>query len=113
MNTTYTHVTNPEFRLAERLATLLDNQFKVGKWSFGLDAIIDLLPIGGDTIVLLLSFYLIYVAFRMKVPTGAIIRMLLNIGFAFIVGLVPVRGDVAYLAFKPNMRNLEILRTYA
>jgi hypothetical protein len=112
MKTIHVQPTTLEFRLAERLAILLDDQFRIGNWGFGLDAIVDLLPVGGDVVVLALSLYLVFVAFRMELPREEIARMLFNIVLAFLVGLIPVIGDVAYLAFKPNMRNLEILRKH-
>jgi len=101
---------DPELAFAERLANLLDNQFKIGVWGFGLDAIIDLLPIGGDTIILLLSLILVFIAWRRNLPQKDISRMLTNISLAFLIGLIPIIGDIAYLAFKPNIRNLEILQ---
>ena len=104
--------TTLEFRLSERLATLLDDQFRIGNWGFVLDAIVDLLPVGGDVVILILSLYLVFVAILMDLSREEIARMLFNIILAFVVGLIPFIGDVAYLAFKPNMRNLEILRKH-
>ena len=96
--------------IAEQIANLLENQFRFGKWGFGLDSILDLLPIGGDVIVMLLSLSLLAIGLQMGVSRTDLLRMAGNILLAFLIGLVPVIGDVAYLAFRPNMRNLEILR---
>lgn len=98
--------------IAEQIANILENQFRFGKWGFGLDSIIDLLPVGGDIIVLLLSLSLLVLGARMKLPKSELLKMVINIAIAFAVGLIPVLGDAAYLAFRPNMRNLEILRRH-
>ena len=103
----------PGMALAEQIAALLENQFRFGAWGFGLDAILDLLPFGGDVIVLLLSCSLVLIGLQMGLSRSELGRMLANISIAFFIGLIPVIGDVAYLAFRPNMRNLEILRRNA
>jgi hypothetical protein len=113
MPTIQTAAVNPVFTSAERLANLLDNQVRFGAWGFGLDAFLDLLPISGDLIVLALSLYLVWLGFRLGASREDITRMLVNVGVAFAVGLIPVIGDVAYLLLRPNLRNLEILRRYA
>jgi len=112
MNARPSSTSEAEFLFAERLATLLDNQFRFGRWGFGLDAIIDLLPVGGDVIVLGLSLVLVVIGLRMGLPRSSIVRMLVNISAAFVIGLVPIVGDLAYLLVRPNMRNLEILRAH-
>ena len=98
--------------IAEQIANILENQFRFGKWGFGLDSIIDLLPVGGDIIVLLLSLSLLVLGARMKLPKSELLKMVINIAIAFAVGLIPVLVDAAYLAFRLNMRNLEILRRH-
>ncbi len=99
-------------KFAENLANLLDNNFKIGNFGFGLDAVIDLLPIGGDTLILILSLLIVAIALQQKVPRPQIFQMLGNVFFAFIIGLIPIIGSLAYLAFRPNMRNLAILQKY-
>jgi len=101
-----------ELLLAERIATLLDNQFRFGRWGFGLDAILDLLPVGGDVIVLVLSLSLVAIGWRIGLSRAALARMLANIGLAFVIGLVPVIGEFSYIVLRPNMRNLGILKAY-
>jgi hypothetical protein len=102
-----------DLKLATVIANLLDNSFGIGKFRFGIDVIIDLLPFTGDTIILVLSLSLVYFGYRMKLPTPKLMQMLFNIILAYVVGLVPWLGEISYLAFKPNMRNLEILQEHA
>ena|SRR6185312_8449659 len=98
--------------IADLLANRLDNSFNLFGFHFGLSVIIDLIPGLGDTIDLLLSCYLVWLALQMRVPTIKVIQMLWNISFSFLIGLIPVIGDAAYIFYKPNLRNLAILKQY-
>ena len=98
---------------AQRIAKLLDSQFSILGFKFGLEPLIGLLPGLGDTITLFLSLYLFYVALQLKIPRTALIQMLFNIGFDFLVGSVPVVGDLADFFYKANTKNLQILERYA
>jgi hypothetical protein len=104
---------NKDLLGATILANILDNQFGVGKFRFGIDAILDLLPVGGDIIIFALSLYLVWVAYKLRLPQNKILEMFGNIFLSFIIGLIPVLGDFSYLAIRPNMKNLAILKQYA
>jgi hypothetical protein len=99
--------------IASLLANILDNQFNVFGFKFGVSAIIDLIPGLGDIFDLLLSCYIVWLAVQMHIPKVKIINMLWNVLFSFLVGLVPLLGDAAYIFYKPNIRNLTILKKYA
>ena len=101
-----------DIRFVGALATLLDGCFKVGRFRYGLDVFIDLLPLGGDTIILLLSLIPIVVAVRRKLPAPIITQMTLTVGSVYLIGLVPVLGSFAYLITRPNMRNYELLKSF-
>jgi hypothetical protein len=94
----------------QRLAELLDTEFSFGGIRFGLDAIIGLLPVVGDSISLLIGLYPIYVAQQHKLGFFVRGRMLLNLVFDWLIGLVPFLGDLADVGFKANIRNADILR---
>jgi hypothetical protein len=47
------------------------------------------------------------------VPKVTLLRMGLNIGIYFVGGLVPLIGDIFAIWWKPNIRNLNLLRTRA
>lgn len=68
-----------------------------------------LLPGVGDVVGSLIGFYVIMVAWRRHVSPVILARMLLNLGFDLLMGLVPLVGDVVDLAFKSNVRNVELL----
>lgn len=112
MSTLYTNAMDRHLQTAEAFANLLDNQFSVFGIRFGANAVLDLVPEVGDFIAAMLSLYLIWIAVQMKVPFYRIAQMLFNIGLNFVIGLIPIIGDAAYIFRKANMKNLAILQKY-
>ena len=102
-------------RELEVFSQLMDNQFRlpVLGWRFGLNAIIDLIPEFGDIITSLIALYVLVSAVRYRVPKVTLLRMGLNIAIYFVVGLVPLAGDLFAVWWKPNIRNINLLRQRA
>ncbi|HEX3249808.1 MAG TPA: DUF4112 domain-containing protein [Pyrinomonadaceae bacterium] len=99
----------------ERLGWLMDDMFRVPVlgWRFGLDALVGLIPGLGDTSTSLVSFYILAAAVRYRVPKITLLRMGLNIGIDYVVGSLPVIGDLADAWWKSNRMNLDLLRKRA
>ncbi|HSL53902.1 MAG TPA: DUF4112 domain-containing protein [Pyrinomonadaceae bacterium] len=99
----------------ERLGWLLDDLFRVPilGWRFGLDALVGLIPGIGDTGTALASFYILASAVRHGVPKITLLRMGLNIGFDYLLGALPLVGDVADVFWKSNQKNIALLRKRA
>lgn len=95
----------------ERFADLTDSKFRIPFTNirFGIDAVIGLIPFAGETIGLVLSLYLVLEAHKLGVPLFLKLKMLRNIAIDWIVGLVPILGDIADVAYKANIRNLKLL----
>ena len=93
----------------------MDDLFRVPVlgWRFGLDALIGLVPGLGDTSTALVSFYILAAAVRYRVPKITLLRMGLNIGIDYVVGALPVVGDLADAWWKSNRKNLELLQKRA
>ena len=102
-------------RELEVFSQLMDNRFRlpVLDWRFGLNAIIDLVPGFGDIATSIIALYLLVSAVRYRIPKITLLRMALNIGIYFVVGLVPIIGDIFAIWWKPNIRNLNLLRARA
>jgi len=107
-----TYTRSNDLKIATTIANILDNSFGIGSFRFGVDVLIDLLPFSGDTIILVLSLSMVYFAIRLGLPKEKIFQMLFNILIAFLIGLIPYAGEISYLAFKPNMRNLKIIQDH-
>ena len=94
-----------------RLSWLMDDLIRVPGlgWRFGLDAIVGLIPGFGDTATSLVSFYILASAVRYRVPKVTLLRMGLNIGIDYLVGSLPLVGDIFDAWWKSNQMNVELL----
>ena len=105
-----------EQRLArlEALAKLLDIAFVLPGTNirYGIDGIISLIPVVGDIISTALSLWLVREARALGAPWHVTTRMLGNVAFQGVVGLVPVAGDAVDVLFRANMRNARLLRSW-
>lgn len=99
----------------ERLSWLMDDLFRVPVlgWRFGLDALVGLIPGFGDTATSLVSFYILISAVRYRVPKITLLRMAFNIAIDYVIGSLPVVGDVADAWWKSNHMNVDLLRRRA
>ncbi|SRR6266496_1551716 len=102
-------------RELEVVSQLMDNQFRLPilGWRFGLNAIIDLIPEFGDIATTIVALYILVSAVRYRVPKITLFRMGLNIGIYFVGGLIPFAGDLFGAWWKPNIRNINLLRRRA
>ncbi len=116
MTTTTLHHLDAAARLARlrKLAWLLDGQFGLPgtRFRFGLNSILGLSPVAGDVALGLVSLYLVWEARRLGAPNGLVARMLANVAVEVAGGSVPIVGDVFDMAFKANLRNLDLLERW-
>ena len=91
----------------ERLSYLLDGLFRVPgtHWRFGLDALVGLIPGVGDAATSLASFYILAAGVRYRVPKDTLLRMGINIAIDYLIGVIPVVGDMFDFAWKSNVRS--------
>ncbi len=99
----------------DTLAFVLDDLFRIPgtHWRFGIDAVVGLVPVVGDTLALLASVLIVFAGVRYGVPKITLFRMALNVAIAYLVGLVPVIGDAFDFVWKPNKMNLKLIRMRA
>jgi len=99
----------------DHLAWLMDDLFRVPGigWRFGLDAVIGLIPGLGDTATSLVSFYILASAVRYRVPKITMLRMGCNIGIDYLLGSLPIAGDLFDAWWKSNRMNVALLRNRA
>ena len=79
---------------------------------FGIDGLIGLVPGIGDLVTTILSSYIIWEARRLGLPRWKVARMVGNVAFDAVIGVVPLIGDAADVLFKANRRNMRILRDH-
>ncbi|WGH77931.1 DUF4112 domain-containing protein [Jannaschia ovalis] len=98
----------------ERLAVQLDSRFRLPgtRIRFGWDSIIGLVPGVGDVATLVPAAWIWLEAHRMGAPAGLKARMALNTGVDWILGSIPVVGDLFDVGIKANRRNVALLRAH-
>ena len=98
---------------ARVLANWLDAKFSFMGVKFGMDAVIGLIPVVGDTATALAAAYPIWVAERHGLGRTVQARMAFNVLVDWLTGLVPIAGDVFDAAYKANLKNLKLLEAAA
>jgi hypothetical protein len=101
-------------RRLEAMEKLLENVFVIPgtRQKIGLDAIIGLVPVGGDIVAAALGLYMVWEARNIGMPKGAMMKMAGNVAFDWAIGLIPGVGDVADFFFRSNTRNLRAIRRH-
>lgn len=79
---------------------------------FGADALIGLVPGIGDLVTAGIASLIILEARRMGAPAHVVARMIGNVAIDGLVGAVPVVGDLFDVAFRANLRNMQLLRRH-
>jgi hypothetical protein len=89
----------------------MDTRYRVPgtSYRFGLDPIISLLPVVGDTISVAVSLWPLLEAQRAGVRRSVLLRMAANLGVDWLAGLVPLIGIIPDAWYKANTRNLKLL----
>lgn len=103
-----------KLRRLRRVATLMDAAVAVPgtRIRFGWDAVLGLVPGGGDTIGLLIGGWIVAEAARLGVPASVLVRMLLNIAIDAALGTVPLAGDLFDVLWRANLRNVDLLERH-
>lgn len=95
-----------------RFAEILDSKFEMPMLGirFGIDPIIGLVPVLGDTISFVLGLAIVRDAWVLKARKRVVARMLFNLGIDLLIGQVPIFGDAADFFLKPNKANAALLQ---
>jgi len=99
----------------DRLSWVMDDLIRIPGlgWRFGLDAIIGLIPGFGDTATSLVSFYILVAAVRYRVPKITLLRMAFNLALDYVLGSLPLVGDLFDAWWKSNQMNVALLKERA
>ena len=96
------------------MENLLENLFTLPGTDrrFGLDVVLDIIPVGGSAIAAAMGSWLAWEARNLGMPKTAIARMAGNIGVDFLLGAIPWVGAIPDFFFKSNTRNLRIVKRW-
>jgi hypothetical protein len=105
-----TDIDEAAIRRMHAVAQLLDDGIRlpVVGVRVGLDPIVGVLPVAGDTAMAVVGLYIVAESARQGVSYWTIARMLLNILVDAAVGSVPIVGDLFDVAFRAHRRNLNL-----
>lgn len=101
-------------RRLRQISHLLDNAIPIPgtRYRIGLDPILGLIPGGGDLISSIFAGYVVFKSGQLGAPRETLIQMAANIVFDTVAGTVPVAGDLFDVAWKANVKNIELLDTH-
>lgn len=100
------------YKIAKRLATILDDRFELFGIKFGLDPILDLFPVLGGILPAIFGLYIVWVADKLNLPQNIIRRLVFNVVVDFVIGLVPVLGNIGSVFYRSNRRNIQIIEDF-
>jgi hypothetical protein len=105
---------NSKLKWVERVSYLMDEQFRLPgtTFRFGLDPIINFIPVAGDLGGFAISTILLITMARHGVSRKVLILMTLNIILDSTVGAIPILGNIFDFAYKSNSRNIKLLQEH-
>jgi hypothetical protein len=98
----------------ESMEAVLERGFTIPgtQRKFGLDVLLDLIPVVGDTIAAAMGGWLIWEARNLGMSKWHLARMAGNVGFDWLLGLIPFIGAIPDFFFRSNTRNLRIVKKW-
>ena len=96
------------------LARIMDEAFVLPgtRIRFGWDSILGVFPGLGDAITSAISLLIVHHAWQTGASRIVLARMLANIGLDFMLGAVPLVGDVLDFGWKANRKNARLLEQH-
>ena len=98
----------------EAMEQLLEGMFVIPgtKQRFGLDVIVDILPVVGGFVGTALGGWLVREARNLGMSKWQMARMAGNVGLDALIGAIPFIGAIPDFFFRSNSRNLRIVRRH-
>ena len=98
----------------EAMEQLLERLFVIPgtKQSVGLDVILDVVPVVGDIAAAALGAYIVWEARNVGMSKWQLSRMAGNVGFDWLLGLIPWVGAIPDFFFRSNSRNLKMIKRH-
>ncbi|NCT40306.1 MAG: DUF4112 domain-containing protein [Alphaproteobacteria bacterium] len=103
------------FKKLDSLAHWMDSRFVIPGTSirFGLDSLLGIVPGIGDSVTMVSTVYLIGVAQSFKLPFHVTLLMIWNMFIDWIIGIIPLIGDIFDVGWKANLRNVALIKKHA
>lgn len=95
--------------MVKSVSKLMDEQFSIGGFKFGLDPLLNLIPVAGDAGSYLISIVMVLTMIKHGASGKVAMKMIGNITLDAIVGAIPVLGWIFDFGYKANTRNVKLL----
>jgi hypothetical protein len=98
----------------EAMEKLLERLFVIPGTNrqIGLDVILDLVPVVGDIAAAALGAYIVWEGRNLGMSKWQLSRMAGNVGFDWLLGLIPWVGAIPDFFFRSNTRNLKMIKQH-
>lgn len=96
----------------ERLSILMDSRFRIGRFRFGLDPLLNLIPFAGQITSWIISMVLVFVMARHGASGRLVIKMVLNVAWDAFLGAIPLLGQVFDFFNRANEKNVKLLKEH-
>lgn len=103
---------NHDLGWVEKMSWLMDNNFKIAGFRFGLDPILNFVPFAGTIASFGVSFVLVIVMWRNGASSKLVVKMLINISVDAIFGAIPIVGNVFDFFHKANSKNIKLMKEH-
>ena len=101
-------------RRIEAMEAVLERAFTIPgtKRKIGLDVLLDIIPVVGDTAAAAMGAWLVWEARNLGMSKWHLARMAGNVGIDWLLGLIPFIGAIPDFFFRSNTRNLRIVKQW-
>ena len=111
MNDEQIEINEEKLSRLKRLSEKLDDSITIPgtERKIGIDPIIGLILGGGDLIGGAISIYIMHSGIKMGVSRKILGQMFFNITLEFVIGCIPILGDLFDAIWKSNQRNVKLI----
>jgi hypothetical protein len=96
-------------KMVKRISKLMDEEFSIGGFKFGLDPILNLIPFAGDISGYIISTALIVTMAQHGASGKLAVKMLFNATLDALIGAIPILGWIFDFTYKANTKNVKLL----
>ncbi|MFT4093493.1 MAG: DUF4112 domain-containing protein [Niabella sp.] len=100
---------DPRLGMVRHVSRLMDEQFSIGGFKFGLDPILNLIPFAGDLSGYIISVALIITMVQHGASGKVAAKMVVNASLDALIGAIPFLGWIFDFVYKANTRNVKLL----
>ena len=96
----------------ERFSRFTDSSVGIPftKFKFGIEALIGIIPGIGDTAGLVVSSWIVFQSARLGARKRVLLSMAFNVFMDWLIGLIPLIGDIFDIGWKGNLGNVSLVR---